>query len=309
MVSLLVPVYNTEPYLPRCIESMMAQTYADLQIVIIDDGSTDGSLGVCERYAAIDHRIELFHQENKGIAETRNELLNHIRGDFFLFVDSDDWIEPNMVETLVHLISIYNADIVNCENVINDAPCSNSQPQINVLDNEKATVLFLEHKNLRGSLWNKLMKTSLLHNEKFHSGISYGEDALFCWAMLQNANRIVMTKQQFYHYRIVKSSISHSSFGSKKFSAYTVWSIICNETDKKWPKYSDMARARFCIEMILLLRDAVKSKYPLDSSIKKLFVVVKEYGHLVTKTGLSSFRMRLFGTFCRFFYPIMKCFG
>lgn len=306
LVCILVPVYNVEAYLPQCVESILGQTYKHLQVVLVDDGSTDGSWDVCKSYADKDGRVEAYHKDNSGVAVTRNYLLEKVKGDYVLFVDSDDWIEPDMVEELLSISKKYDADIVNCRSVINDVLCDKSAPEIKELNLHEAIALFLEHRELRGSLCNKLVKTSLLHDMSFNCGISFGEDALFCWDILQHAQNVIMTKQEFYHYRMLDCSLTHSPFGLKKFSAYYVWSRICKDADECWPEYADKAKARFCIEMTLLLRDAAKINYKYDNSIKKLQSVIKQYGNLVTKTGLSSWKMRLYGQLGCISYYLLK---
>ena len=121
LVSILIPVYNASLYLKQCLDSILHQTYTNLQIVIIDDGSTDNSYAICHEYAGQDARIELYTQENKGVAVTRNNLIEKAKGDYILFVDSDDWIELNMVEFLIDQILATNADIVTCAMVTNTA--------------------------------------------------------------------------------------------------------------------------------------------------------------------------------------------
>ena len=305
-ISILVPVYNVEVYLPQCIDSILAQTYTNLQVVLVDDGSTDSSWPVCKAYEEKDDRVEAYHKENSGVADTRNYLLERVKGDYILFVDSDDWIESDMVERLLKIALLYDADVVNCGNVINDALCNKVETSIEVLQQEEAIRLFLEHKRFRGSLWNKLVKTSLLHNLKFHCGISLGEDALFCWEMLQRIQILVITTQEFYHYRMFDGSLTHSLFGPKKFSAYYVWDKISDDTDRCWAQFSDIAKARYSIEMTLLIRDAAKSDYEKDDSIMKLQEIIRGYGHLITKTGLSSWKMRLYGLIGSRFYKLLK---
>lgn len=98
VVSILVPIYNAETYLSQCIESILGQTCANLQVILIDDGSIDNSYAICKEYVKLDTRVELYHQENQGVAITRNNLLEKVRGDYVLFIDADDWVEPDMVE-------------------------------------------------------------------------------------------------------------------------------------------------------------------------------------------------------------------
>lgn len=306
LVSILIPVYNVETYLSQCIDSILIQTYTNLQVVLVDDGSTDGSWKVCKKYADKDDRIEVFHKGNSGVADTRNFLLDKVRGGYVLFVDSDDWIDADMVEALMTIACKNDADIVICENVINDVTCDKRAADIKVLNQNEAIALFLEHKELRGSLWNKLFKTSLLHNIRFHYGISLGEDALFCWEVLQRASNVMRTENQYYHYRMLETSLTHSTFGPKKLSAYNVWHKISCDTHILWPQYEDIARSRFCIEMILLLRDAAKSKYSRNESIQILQDVVKNNIYSIHKTHMSSWKMTVYGYLVAYCYNIVK---
>ena len=306
LVSVLLPVYNVEAYLPQCLDSVLSQSYRHLQVVLIDDGSTDHSWDVCCSYAQKDNRVETYHQKNQGVAETRNHLIDKIKGDYFLFVDSDDWIESDMVESLLSYVERDDVDLVNCGSVINETVCDKNSTTIDVWPQERAIHAFLRHKEFRGSLCNKLVKSSLLHNVRFHCGISLGEDALFCWHILQHTKSIAITNQQFYHYRMVDNSLTHANFGPKKMSAYIVWDTISSEALKWWPKYADVARARFCIEMIILLRSAAQSQHPYDESVRKLQKVIKEYMHLIRKTKLSSWMMTLYGWVGVKSYPTLK---
>jgi len=293
LITILVPVYNAGDYLHQCLDSIVGQTYQNLQVVLVDDGSTDDSWQICQEYASKDKRVEAYHQENQGVAAARNALLEHVRGDYVIWVDSDDWIEPDMIEFLVSQANNSGADVVTCGNVINDAPTS-KQFTTQTIDREHAVHQFLRHIELRGSLCNKLVKTTLLHNEQFHHGISYGEDALFCWSFIQKLNKMLFTDRQLYHYRMNQQSLSHGIFGPKKMSGYEVWNSISKDAITAWPKYADDACARFCVEMTLLIRDAAKTNYAYDENIEKLQTVLRKYHHLIRRTHLSSWRMSLY---------------
>ena len=119
-VSILIPCYNVKVFFPKCIDSIINQTYRNLQIVLIDDGSEDNTWIVMQAYAAKDDRIEIYHQENQGVASTRNNLLDKVKGDYVLFVDSDDWCELDMVDFLINKAIANDADIVTCSVVKND---------------------------------------------------------------------------------------------------------------------------------------------------------------------------------------------
>lgn len=292
-VSILIPAYNVEKFLPACLDSVLGQTYQDLQVVIVDDGSKDNTLDICKSYAERDRRVEFYTQENQGVAAARNHLLEKVKGDYVLFVDADDWIEQDMVEFLLTQIKGTDADIITCGNVINDDIISDEY-SLKELSQGKAIEQFLYHKEFRGSLWNKLIKTTSLSNCRFQSGISFGEDALFCWHVLQTVGNVICTDRQLYHYRMNDESISHGVFSPKKLSAHIAWEQICYETEKWWPQYLTIAQARHCIEDVLLLRDAVKSNYSIQSDIKLLQSTISEYWPNLYKVKITSFKMKVF---------------
>lgn len=307
LVTILIPVYNAERYLVQCLKSVVNQTYTQLQIVLVDDGSNDGSWDIMASQALLDERIEIYHQENQGVAATRNHLLSKVKGEYVLFVDADDWIELNMVDYLLSKAYQSQADIVTCGNVINDDSISNEYSE-RILTQNNAIERFLYHQEFRGSLWNKLIKTALLTNCRFDDRISYGEDALFTWSLLQNALRITYTDHQLYHYRMNSDSISHSTFSPKKLSAHFVWEQICAETEISWPQYLQIARARHCIEDVLLLRDAIKSNYSEDADIKLLQNTISKYRTNLYKIPIISFQMKVFATIVSKFSGFAKFF-
>lgn len=293
LVSILSPCYNVEQYLPQCIESIINQTYNNLQIVMIDDGSSDGTWNVLLNYAGKDSRIEVCRQENQGVASTRNNLLDKVKGEYVLFVDSDDWIEPDMVEFLVGKSLTHRADIVVCGMVKNNAiPCGEYTEEL--MDQETTIKKFLFHKELSGSLCNKLVKTSLLQGIRFDARISYGEDALFCWHVLQRVKTVVQTDRQLYHYRMNANSLSHLNWTpEKKGSGHLVWEAITNETQTLWPQYLNIAKARFAMEDFWGLYYAAICDYPYDDEIAKRQKHVRNSLSLIKHSGLMS-RNKLF---------------
>lgn len=293
-VSILIPCYNVEAFLPQCLDSVINQTYRDLQIVIVDDGSVDNTFALAQEYAANDSRIEVYHQDNQGVAQARNTLLSKINGDYFLFVDSDDWIEPDMVEFLVSCTEPDGADIVTCDAVIDESKIPSSYKLL-TYNRETAIELFLYHLEFRGPLWNKFMSVSLLKNGvSFCPEISYGEDALFCWELLKETQKVVYTDRQLYHYRMNGDSISHSIFSEKKLSGHKVWSMICSDTENLFPQYADIAKARFCIEAVLLLRDAGHCHYKEMDKVVLLQNTIKRQWRYLNKVKITSFKMRCY---------------
>lgn len=302
VVSILIPAYNAATYLPQCLDSVLKQTYRDLQVVIVDDGSKDNSLEVCKEYTARDARVEVYHQENQGVAATRNHLLDKVKGDYVLFVDADDWIEPDMVEYLTSLAADYNSEMVMCDRVINDEKPSEKESEVNILQQEKAICDFLYHDYFVGSLWNKLISRNILQNERFHRGISYGEDALFCWRALQKVNNVVVCNKQLYHYRMNEDSISHQSFGEKKLTGHLTWTIICEDVKKCWPQYTNLALCTFALQDMYLLQQASMSGYPKDEHIKVLQQNVRENYKYLTSGVQKTRRILVIGAIIMYWY-------
>lgn len=125
LLSVIVPVYKVEPYLRRCVDSIRNQTYKNLQIVLVDDGSPDGCGAICDEYTKVDDRIIAVHQENEGLSGARNNGLLFAKGKYIAFVDSDDWLHPRMYETLVHLIETHQLDMARCAVFSSDGQSKN----------------------------------------------------------------------------------------------------------------------------------------------------------------------------------------
>ncbi len=294
IVSILIPAYNVGAYIRQCLDSIVAQSYRNLQVVVVNDGSTDDTLSICNEYAEKYPYIEVYFQANAGVTTARNTLLSYVKGDYVLFVDADDWIESDMVEYLLNIAMSTDADIVTCGRVVNDTKLSTNIPKIEEWNQDKVIYEFLRHVIFNGSLWNKLIKTSLLHNIRFHCGISYGEDALFLWQVLQGVEKVIVSDKQLYHYRMNESSLSHQSFGHKKMTGYKVWTKICEETEELYPQFLNVAQARFCIETTLLLRDASHCGYREVDNVRMLQQTIRKYRYCLNHVNITSIKMKIY---------------
>ena len=308
LISILSPCYNVEAFLPQCIDSIIKQTYTNLQIVLIDDGSNDDTWSVMQNYADNDTRIEIYHQHNQGVSSTRNNLLDKIKGEYVLFVDSDDWIEPDMVSFLVGKAMAGEADIVVCGMVKNDdTPKADYTEE--VLDQDTTVKKFLFHKEMSGSLWNKLIKTSLLHGLRFDRRISYGEDALFCWHVLQRAHVIVFTDRQLYHYRMNENSLSHLNWTpEKKGSGHLVWQAITEDTRTLWPQYQHIAKTNYAISDMWQLYYARGSNYPIDDNIRMLQKNVRKHLLMIFLSDIVNLKKKIFALVASYCYTLSGVF-
>ena len=265
VISILVPVYNASRWLRECLDSIVGQTYTNLQVVLLDDGSTDNSLAICREYADKYPFVEVYHQENQGVAAARNALLDRVKGEYVLFVDADDWIERDAVEYLVSVMLRTNADMVTCVKYNQGATIIVTE---DVWLQERAICEFLRHVCFSGALWNKLLRADLLRGLRFDERITYGEDALLIWGVLQRIGKVVITDKELYHYRSNDASISHQQWHpQKKGSGHLVWESICCDVQKNWPQYAMIANARFALEDMWALYFASLAAYPYDEHI------------------------------------------
>ena len=290
MVSILVPIYNAEKYLSQCLDSIVNQTYKDLQVVLINDGSKDNSWQICQDYVTKYDFVEAYTQDNQGVAETRNRLLSYVKGDYVLFVDADDWVESNMVKFLFDSINDNNAEISVCSSVFNDNEMLKEAKRVFTWDRNVVIYEFLRHVNFNGSLWNKLIKSSLLTGLTFRKDISYGEDALFMWQVIQNVNKVAISNNPLYHYRMNDNSISHQFWTpDKKGTDHYVWEEITNDVAVKFPQYLDISKARFALQDMWALFFASLCKYPCDDEIKLRQQNVKTNLITIWKSHLVGF--------------------
>ena len=211
LICIIIPVYNVEPYLARCLDSVISQTLRDLDIILIDDGSTDRSGAICDEYAARDDRVRVLHTPNQGVSAARNSgilLSMGSPGKYLTFIDSDDWIEPDMCAVLLELITRSGADVVTggelCE--FPDETVSCLQPDAQY-DSLTAVKLLLQRKLLT-MMHNKLWKKELFLETAFPEGKLY-EDLALMYKLYMNCGRIVSTSFAGYHYIQREDSISH----------------------------------------------------------------------------------------------------
>ena len=207
MISVIVPVYNVEPYLRKCLDSILGQTYRDLEVLVIDDGSTDGSGKICDEYKK-DERVRVFHTENRGLSATRNLGLDKATGEWIGFVDSDDWIEPDMYEVLFRKAEETGADVVECGSLFEYPTKTTKHPAVQSLISETESVLSLLKGKVSTLVWNKLYRRKLFDNTRFPDGRSF-EDIATTHKIIQNA-KVVGVPNYLYHWLQRESGISQS---------------------------------------------------------------------------------------------------
>lgn len=211
-VSIIVPVYQVEQYIRQCVDSILAQTFTDFELILVDDGSKDQSGKICDEYARMDTRVKVIHKGNGGLSDARNKGMDQASGNYFMFVDSDDYIAPTMIECLYKSILNQNADIAVC----NYLYYFENDRRKNFATNIKSEVLsgaeiFYNRKNERNYgiwtvAWNKLYKSEVFGNVRFRMG-KYHEDEFWANDIYQMDIKVVMIQECLYYYRQRDNSI------------------------------------------------------------------------------------------------------
>jgi glycosyltransferase involved in cell wall biosynthesis len=220
LISIIVPVYKVEDYLEKCIKSILAQSLTNFELILIDDGSPDKCGEICDSYADKDSRINVIHKKNEGLSSARNTGLDIAKGEYIGFIDSDDWIESNMYETLLALLVDNNADIAQCEfikscdeeGIVDNSDRKNIETFNNI---ESLRNLYNEKSISTVVSWNKLYRRSLFENVRFPKGKIH-EDEFTTHKLLYKSKKLVYTDKAFYYYRQNPNSIMNSKFNKKR---------------------------------------------------------------------------------------------
>ena len=203
LISIIVPVYNTGKYLPRCIGSIVNQSYCNLEIIIIDDGSQEYTASICDELAAKDPRISVYHKQNKGVSVARNYGLERVRGSFVGFVDSDDWIDCSMYQSLYDKAVETNADIVYCDaqtiydNGKSEADTWECYPKSRTIEVEE--IKPEELRIMAGSVWRGLYRTSVIGTIRFAENLVFSEDRFFNLQCISESTSISYVKTPYYY--------------------------------------------------------------------------------------------------------------
>lgn len=222
MVDIIIPVYNVRPYVEQCLQSVINQTTRDINVIIVDDGSTDGSASVCDKYSMLSN-VKVIHQTNGGLSSARNTGLNNSNSEYVMFVDSDDWIEQNTVEHLLAILKDTSADVA-CggfffEYKNKTIRHSIGTSGIRLYNNEEALEEVLAKRSISYAVWGKLYKRSLFDGVEFPVGKIH-EDYDVTPKVLLKSNKVVVAGECLFHYRQRNESISHAEYNHKNYELY-----------------------------------------------------------------------------------------
>lgn len=246
LVSLVIPVYRHPEWVRKAVDSALAQTWADLEIILVDDGSPDGSGALCDEYAEKDARVRAIHQKNGGVSSARNAGLAVSKGEYFTFLDSDDALEPEHIERLVHLMEREKADLASLAMIF----YLDEERIKTEVKNEEKTVVLTPREALRsvhleddfnGYVMNKMYRTSVWKGIRFDPEIAIHEDMLFLWQGILKCKKIVLQKRYTYHYLTHSTSAMNRSYSEQYESCIRASLSMCALMREHFPEESSVA--------------------------------------------------------------------
>lgn len=274
LVSIIVPIYNVEKYLEKCVCSILNQDYNNLEVILVNDGSTDKSLEICERLQKKDNRIKIINQKNLGVSAARNNGFYYSKGDYICFIDSDDIIEIDMVSTLVKLLQENECEVANCN--------------IHIIEKDKTEKNFYTNKNIKiynsselkkyfllgkvsHACWDKMYKREVLEKVNFVLN-STSEDRYFCWKLYKTINKMVVTSKVGYHYiRKNENSITSTPLSLKNISRIEEALNVKNDVLLYYPELYDEWEYYYLKGLDNLASKFIEQKIKKDDKLYKYY--------------------------------------
>ena len=291
LISVIVPVYNVAQYLEKSIASIQQQTYKNLEIILVDDGATDESGRLCEQIAEQDERVLVYHKENEGLSQARNDGLKQAHGDYVIFIDSDDYIHSEMIASLYQQLVKEDADVSSC-GVMNvyansESPQTENQDDYFVCDTETFLREYLIGEKIPGTICNKLIKKEIAAQLTFPKGLIY-EDAYYHFDLIKVAKKYVVNTKPYYYYFHRGDSITTKPYAEKDLAYIDIYQKFYTEVVKEYPNLTEVAFFRLAYAHFFIL-----DKMLLDDNFKEFKDYPRIYGYL-KKHAFAIFKNTIF---------------
>ena len=291
LISVIVPVYNVAQYLEKSIASIQKQTYQNLEIILVDDGATDESGRLCDSIAEQDDRVSVLHKKNEGLSQARNDGMKQAHGDYLIFIDSDDYIHPEMIKNLYEQLVKEEADVSSC-GVMNvyangESPQSENQDAYFVCDSQTFLREYLIGEKIPGTICNKLIKKKIAAQLTFPKGLIY-EDAYYHFDLIKLTKKYVVNTKPYYYYFHRGDSITTKPYAEKDLVYIDIYQKFYNEVMKNYPDLKDAAFFRLAYAHFFIL-----DKMLLIENYEE----IKEYPtiyHFLKKHAFSIFKNPIF---------------
>lgn len=295
LISVIIPIYNIENYIDKCVDSVINQSYSNLDIILVDDGSTDKSSLICEKWKVCDNRIRVIHKKNGGLADARNAGLEVAKGNFISFVDGDDYIEKDMYFDMIRYLKEQICDIAICNIEKTEPsrkfitkPYSYGNSDFKIISNVEAVKDVLTDK-IDVSSCNKVYRRSVIKNIKFPYGKT-NEDFPFLCRAFHNSKKIIVINKVYYNYIQRENSITTTAFSRKQFDKYYNCLDVCNYVENHMPEIMYEARHYLWYQIFCLLKkvclDEIEEKY-IDIIQKMRATIKKDVLNIISSKQLT----------------------
>lgn len=282
MISVIVPVYKVEKFLPFCVQSILAQTCSDWELILVDDGSPDRCGEICEQFARQDGRIRALHKENGGLADARNAGTAVAQGEYITYIDSDDWVAPQLLERLLEQAQITGADVVVCDMEKTDSEemtFENTNAGPKTFTGPQAMEAMLYQTGFDTSACGKLFRAELCQKTLFPKGRLY-EDLFTIYKMLFAAQKVVYLPQVLYAYRKNPDSIMYRKFDRRNLDELDAADAIEAFVQENCPQFLPAARARkfsSYSQVLRWMKDAESDDTAIKDELYRIWAFLKEY--------------------------------
>ena len=274
LVSIIVPIYNSSNTLKKCIDSIINQTYKNIEILLINDGSLDESLSICEQYSNIDDRVKIIDKKNGGVSSSRNIGLYVCKGDFITFVDADDYLSNTYIEKYMKKMYEYDCDIVigNAIDFSEDFIKPNyKNERESILEKNEALIELFSEKKFSSTCWGKLYKRSLIKDVKFDENMKIAEDLKFLYNVFNKADKILISNMQEYYYYVNVNSATNIAFNKAYYIKFNFISSLIK-------KYKNTKLEILLIKMYVDSNIQCLMKFKLIfSDERKLITNIRQY--------------------------------
>lgn len=291
LVSVVIPVYNVKKYIKKCVNTIINQTYKNLEIILVNDGSTDGSEKVCQELKNEDKRITVINQKNQGLSAARNTGIKYAKGQYIQFVDSDDWIDCNCIKELYNCIKKYKSDIAICGIIMSYPKYDKKMNWFDknlCINNDDALIELLKNNNISSHAWNKLYKIELFDKIEFPIGKIY-EDVRMMYKVFLKARKIAISNKYLYYYRQRSNSITTKIDINNKLEYIQAFKerYYYFESTYKKEKYTELALYSY---LNSILSSLVTLKYPRNQLREHKEIINNEFKQLVKKSNYVIFK-------------------
>lgn len=292
-ISVIVPVYNVEPYLPKCLDSIVGQTYQNLEIILVDDGSPDNCGSICDAYAARYGYIKVIHKANGGVSSARNAGMAAATGEWIGWVDSDDWIEPEMYDSMIKKACELEADIVVCSRYEQYRSHSvfRGWEEEQILNTEDALKQLLKNEKMQNFLWDKLWRQELFQGQSFPEGRTF-EDIAVMHRLFARAKRVVCLPEANYHYLQRPGSIVDNKSLENQINHFRAAKLRLDEMRGEWPGFIYLLESQCVASSITIwcayYKNLPEERIKYDETLKEISGFAKKnYRHALRHMSLG----------------------